>query len=347
VKILFTNNYDANAKRAEWIDGRAGAEHLWGLPELQQLGHAVDILPFAAGDVTNVSRWGSAPQQIRIIARGDYDLLYVGAHSVVNALAFMRAFGIYRRPIVAICHHGLPGGRVPALQARGFDRLIFLSREIARRTVQLHPREAEKAVVLNWGFDLQYHRAMPEPGEFLLSAGKTGRDYDTLCLALARYPVPTKIFCSADSLPCAPVPECVAITAGAYEQNAVTDSHLQDFYSQAFAVAIPLQDQPYLLGLTSLLDAMAHAKAVIVSKTPFIDIDVEAEGCGISVAPGDVDGWARAIRFLSEHPAEAQRMGRQGRALCEQCHNAKAFGAALADEIATLLQTRTSRRAVA
>lgn len=343
MKVLFTNNYDANIKQVDWSSGRAGSEHLWGLPELVAAGHAVNCLPFRAGDLASLTRCGSWPQQWRILARHDYDLLYAGAHPLVNGLALARAGGLYPKPIVAICHHGLPGGRVPALQARGFDRLIFLSTEIARQATKLHPGLKDRAVVLDWGFDLNYHRPMPEPGKYLIAAGKTGRDYDTLCLALAKAPVPTRIFCSADSAPRVAVPDGVSISAGAHNQNAVSDFEMQSWYAQSFAVAIPLQEQPYLLGLTSLLDAMVHAKAVILTRTPFIDIDVDAEGCGISVAPGDTEGWAKGIRFLQEHPGEAERMGRRGRGLCEQRYHAAAFGQALAGLLVDLAQDRDTK----
>lgn len=336
MKILFTNNYDTNIKQLDWLSGRAGSEHLWGLPELVAAGHAVAILPFQSGDLANLTRWGSWPQQRRIQARHDYDLLYAGAQPLINGLALARACGLYHKPIVAVCHHGLAGGRVPTLQAKGFDRLIFLSTQIAHQALELHPVLMDRAVVLEWGFDLHYHQPLPEPGKYLISAGKTGRDYDTLCLALAQAPVPTKIFCSADSVPRVAVPNGVSIVTGTHQQNAISDSEMQSWYAQAFAVAIPLQNQPYLLGLTSLLDAMVHAKAVILTKTPFIDIDVDAEGCGISVAPGDTRGWADAIRYLQEDIGVAEHMGRRGRELCEQRYHAAAFGQALAKLIEDL-----------
>jgi glycosyltransferase involved in cell wall biosynthesis len=230
---------------------------------------------------------------------------------------------------VAICHHGLAGGRVAARQASGFDRLIFLSGKVASETEQRHPFLRRRAVHLDWGFDLAFHKAVPGAGNYLIAAGKTGRDYDTLCLALSRVPVPAQIFCSAESAPTVPVPDGVSVIAGDHQCNAVSDLEMQDWYAQAFAVAVPLQDRHYLLGLTSVLDAMAHGKAVILTKTAYIDVDVDAEGCGISVAPGDIEGWAKAIRYLRDHPGEALHMGRRGRELSERRYNSREFSRSL------------------
>jgi glycosyltransferase involved in cell wall biosynthesis len=90
-------------------------------------------------------------------------------------------------------------------------------------------------------------------------------------------------------------------------------------YAQARAIAIPLHVRwPWPInGLQSLLDALGMGKPVILTRNPWIDIDVERLGIGIWVAPGDVAGWRRAITRLDEEPELAAEMGRRARALVD------------------------------
>ena len=50
-------------------------------------------------------------------------------------------------------------------------------------------------------------------------------------------------------------------------------------------------------------------------------MDIDGEGCGITVPYGDVEGWKRAITYMQEHPDEAAAMGRRGRRLAETTFN--------------------------
>lgn len=44
---------------------------------------------------------------------------------------------------------------------------------------------------------------------------------------------------------------------------------------------------------------------------------------GLVVDVGDVDGWCKAITYLSAHPDEAVAFGRNGRRLAETMYNEK------------------------
>ncbi len=55
----------------------------------------------------------------------------------------------------------------------------------------------------------------------------------------------------------------------------------------ASIVAVPVRDPNRLTGLTEVADALALAKPVIATRSPYFPIDIEAIGCGIWVEPGD------------------------------------------------------------
>ena len=101
-------------------------------------------------------------------------------------------------------------------------------------------------------------------------------------------------------------------------------------YRRAFAIAIPLTETEDLAGLTSLLDAMAVGKPVIMTRNKHIDLDLEKEGIGLWVKPGDLAGWQQAIAYLLAHPEEAAAMGDRGRRLCETKYNLDVFTNTLA-----------------
>jgi glycosyltransferase involved in cell wall biosynthesis len=90
-------------------------------------------------------------------------------------------------------------------------------------------------------------------------------------------------------------------------------------------VAIPYRATDVMLGLTELNDALALAKPVVMTRSPHIDVDIEAVGCGIWVDPGDLGGWRRALTRLREHPDEAQAMGAAGRRFAQESWNAQTF----------------------
>jgi glycosyltransferase involved in cell wall biosynthesis len=76
---------------------------------------------------------------------------------------------------------------------------------------------------------------------------------------------------------------------------------------------VPLEDTDFQAGITSILEAMAMAKAVVCSRTRGQTDVVIDEDNGLYVPPGDPDALRRAIERLVADPAEAQRLGANGR----------------------------------
>ncbi|HEY9551145.1 MAG TPA: glycosyltransferase, partial [Prevotella sp.] len=89
----------------------------------------------------------------------------------------------------------------------------------------------------------------------------------------------------------------------------------------AACVVICCLETKYTVGLTTVVEAMALGLPIICSRNPQIPIDVDAEGCGISVPYGDKAGWRRAIKYMLANPEEARRMGQRGRVLAERMYN--------------------------
>lgn len=122
--------------------------------------------------------------------------------------------------------------------------------------------------------------------------------------------------------------------------STLSPRRLRDLYADARFVVVPLQDLDYDAGVTAIVEAMAMAKAVIVTRTRG-QVDVLRDGeQGLYVPPEDPRAMRAAIEHLLAHPEEADRMGRAGRALIEERHTLDGYTATLtaivraADELA-------------
>jgi hypothetical protein len=80
-----------------------------------------------------------------------------------------------------------------------------------------------------------------------------------------------------------------------------------------------------------------------MTKHPLIDLDIEAEGIGKWVEPGDVDGWTDAIQFFEDHPNEVLIMGHKARSLVNQGMNSVSFANQVMDIFDNVLQTFKKR----
>lgn len=342
MKVLFVNNYDAQQIHDGWQSGKNAAHHLWGITEFRNYGINVEILPFRSdrrGQWPRLARYGDLDQELRALRHNDFDALYAAAAPIVMGLGFLRSLGLFGKPIVAIMHHPLPGGRYPTMCVRGMDGILCLNGYVEKQLRGMFPEIVEKTRVVEWGMDTDFIVPAREGGEYMLCEGKTLRDYDTLCAALQRTPAPTKIFTTEDNIP-ANAPACVDIVpaGGKHASLSEVGRRIAESYNDAFVVAVPLKSHNMQLGLTSLLAAMARAKPVIITRNVCFDIDVEKEGCGLWVEPGDADGWVCAIKRILEHPAEAVEMGRRGRRLCETRYNIKRFAAVVAGVIKSVAE---------
>ena len=77
----------------------------------------------------------------------------------------------------------------------------------------------------------------------------------------------------------------------------------------------------YTVGLTTVVEALALGIPLICTKNLQMPMDIQKEQCGITVEPGDMDGWQKAVKYITENPDVASEMGRRGRALAEQVYN--------------------------
>jgi glycosyltransferase involved in cell wall biosynthesis len=393
MKAVLVNNYDL----LEILDlleqelGNAPTQHLWGYPALAHYEIGVDILPFRGNKFLKkvgekLKLFGDLDQQFRLLLNCHrYDVIYSAHYLTTTLLSFLSILGLLKKPIVAI---GYQAPRTKSFHWRlfvktfieGNNKILCLSESLLKDLEEFGiPRQ--KLDVIEWGTDLRFYRPaewdemQPEKmsenlsdtasvERFILSPGKSYRDYPTLVKAFATLDCDLTI-CGAGQLnlkqlqrqtfgnAIEPLPDNVSIV-----QEMLDWRDFIRLYQQAYAVAIPVIEEETrfknAIGLTVLTEAMAMGKAIVMTRSDYVGVDLEREGIGLWVEQGDVDGWRRAIAHLLDNPAETREMGRRARLLAEKRFNLEQFSKKLADSLwqahnarsSAQLQTPPSRRAV-
>jgi len=117
-----------------------------------------------------------------------------------------------------------------------------------------------------------------------------------------------------------------------YISGNVIDPLARKVYQSACAV-ICCRESNYTVGLTTVVEAMALGIPIICSRNAQMPMDIEREGCGITVDYGDEKGWAWSVDYMASYPKAAALMGHKGRLLAEKYYNDRVC----AQEIAAIL----------
>jgi glycosyltransferase involved in cell wall biosynthesis len=194
--------------------------------------------------------------------------------------------------------------------------------------------------------DERFWRPSDEPTEnYVVSVGAEARDYLTLARALDGLDVTAEVAVGSSVL--RPSGDADAMFGPIIRETAeaassvklrlhqqISHRELRRLYARARLVVVPLQDVEFDAGETAITEAMAMGKAVVVTRTRG-QVDVVRNGeTGLYVAPRDPAALRGAIQHLLDNPAEAERMGRAGRALAESRHLLDGWVASVAKIVA-------------
>ncbi len=344
LRVAYVNNFPVAPARLGHRLGRYPDHHLYGSNELGAHLEVEDwTLP--APPSRRGAALGPVAAQLAVL-RSRPDLVYSANLGSSFGLALAATLPAAGRPVVSLCHDI---GRSPT-----YARALRLALRSAVATITLSARQAQVLVDLapgasisrlSWGPDLSFEpfRAVAtrtEPGDVLVSLGKTRRDTGVLLDALEALRrggmcVPA-VVCAPPGIRGVPSVEVVS-PRGAPPGEPTTYLHVMPYLRRARVVAIPLAtDAPYV-GLTELLDAMACGLPVIHTSSPHLDIDVEEIGCGLRVPPADTKAWTQAIGALMSDPEAARAMGLAGRRWLETSCNSRLFGRSVAELVARAL----------
>ena len=208
---------------------------------------------------------------------------------------------------------------------RQIDTIIFFSRQqytAARDDLRLPPA---KLVLLENGIvDTDFFRPMREPAENdrqLCAVGREHRDYPTLVAAVAALPQLTLKLDSGSPASHQADSAAPLVLPPNVESCRLPMGGVWQIYAESAVVAVPLYPNLVDAGLSTVLEAMAMAKAVVTTRSadgtyggrPIVDGET-----ALLVDIGDVDGWRAALTRLFADPALRRRLGENARRWIER-----------------------------
>lgn len=337
MKVAMIGNTNIANDVLLWKDRLSPAQYAWGATHLNKFG--IEYIPMQFIKYKMLNNFGSKiplgyflDQQVRLLINyRNYDLLFSAIYGNTGLLSLARSKGVYNKPIVILQHHMIKKGIASKNVIRSYDKILFLSSWVMSKMQKEFNLPSHKIMNIEFGVDIDFYddaarEASGVTPEFFLSAGKTFRDYDTLIAAFRRLNYPLKIYCSGNSAPkTVDIPQNVKVYYSHPYARSIQPKELLTEYINSIAVTIPLIETDYLVGLGSLLEAMAMGKAILMTRNPCIDIDIEKEGFGIWINPRDTEGWLEASQYIVENTNEARIMGEKARRLCKEKYNIHDF----------------------
>jgi hypothetical protein len=322
-RVLFVNLYGGVEIWRKVKRGDMPPHHLWGCIELARMGYEVAL----AKPLWNFSLRNAIPHDLRLLrwAREwlrPEDILYCG-HNVLFWIPLLKYCRIVRCHIVSLLY-----AREPLDFAKAHSGIIALNPLAEQHARKLAP--SAKVATLSWGADMRFFPKLPYRPDWFLSCGITRRDFVTLAAGASRCNAKLRVICPG-------IPKEISWPANVdlkdggrgwnFQKAAISyQALLHDYYGGCAGSLIILRKDnagETAVGFTNLIEAMAMARPVIVTKTGALpsEIDVESAGCGLHVPAEDPRALADAINELARDPTRAQSMGEAGRRLAENHYN--------------------------
>lgn len=340
MKVYYYHTTDIQTILGGWRQGMYPGHFLYGATHLEKHGIGVVWHKFRF--------WRRRWQQSLYVAwrvltcREHFDAVYATTFRGLEIIVFLRALGIYRKPVYVWHHQPVVTAKsqlrelVARVFYRGLDEMFFFSQKIIDDSLRSAKARRERMHVARWGADLDYYDRLlldacscPSQAAVqalddiwkrrrgFISTGKEMRDMPTLAEAFRRTEAPLDIYI------------CHAYGGTDYHQlfsrlplGGNTHVHFIEGLAHrdmslkvnaAACVVICCKETNYTVGLTTVVEALALGIPLICSRNPQMPVDIDKVGCGITVDYGDVEGWEKAIRFMADHPEQAAEMGRRGR----------------------------------
>lgn len=179
------------------------------------------------------------------------------------------------------------------------------------------PQSAVKHI--NYQADEQFFTPQPaalqEP-DLICSAGQLLRDYNTLIRATSDLPVRVRIAAGSPWIdeelrPDGSLPSNV-------DWRRYNRFDLRALYARSALAVVPIVQNDYQTGISTILEMMAMGKCVIVTRTRGQTDTIVDNETGVYVPPGDAGALRAAIERMLANPAERERIGRNARAYVEK-----------------------------
>jgi glycosyltransferase involved in cell wall biosynthesis len=186
-------------------------------------------------------------------------------------------------------------------------RIVCSSKKETAYYAEVFGWSAEKVSFVPFHTDPRYFSYINNDAEenYILSAGRSFRDYQTLILAARNISMPVVIVASKSSINQKNLSKNITIK---YD---ISLDELSKLISKAKIVVLPLQNQKISIGQSVLLQAMSMGKPVIATNTNATVDYIEHNRNGILVSPGNAEELESEIKKLEKDRDLRTRIGKQ------------------------------------
>lgn len=360
LSIYFYHTRLTRESNEAWKAHQFPGHLLYGLPLLEK--HGIHAVMHRYKAISNRLKLMLYTTWQILSCREPYQVLYGTSFRGLEGIILLRALRLYRKPIVVWHHTALRRSSHTLREAisrffyRGIDHMFLFSRKLIADSEATHKVPAEKLQLVHWGPDLDFYDHIrqhlpPQTPEGFISTGKENRDVDTLLQAFCATDESLDLYIAPANGPVnyrqAIEGFCLPPSIRVHYTEGVIPYLLAQQVATRKCIVICCLDFPYTVGLTTLVEAFALGIPVICSRNPNFEIDIDKEGIGITVPYGDVEGWIRAIRYIADHPEEAQQMGANARRLAEERFNLEIFSGEIAETLLHISGNSSKKRTFA
>jgi glycosyltransferase involved in cell wall biosynthesis len=277
------------------------------------------------------------------VRAGHYDVIFSNGENVSIPLAGLLKV-LPRRPA-----HVLIGHRLSARKKRLLLRMLHPQMDaffVYAATQQSYARDVlgipiAKLHLIPFHADTRFYHPLPDAQveRRISSAGLEWRDYPTLIEAVRGLDIEVRLAAAspwskkANETENRELPPNVKARRYDYRE-------LRDLYASSLFVVVPLYENDFQAGVTTLLEAMAMGKAVIVTRTTG-QRDVIQDGVnGIYVPPSDPAALRRAISDLLASPERAGQIGANARRTIESAMSLDLWADRIANVVRQVVRGR-------
>jgi len=175
------------------------------------------------------------------------------------------------------------------------------------------------------------------PGSYILSAGRTGRDYATLTESVKDLPLNMVIVSDYESLSMVEVPNNTRI-----EVEIPYERYLE-LLRYCWFVVVPLHKLIKSSGQVVILEAMAYGKPVIATETVGTRDYIEQDHNGILVPPYNAEALRHSIRRLMEDSTLQNTLSQNGLKAIQEKHTYEYYVTSILDVASELALARNTR----
>ncbi len=197
----------------------------------------------------------------------------------------------------------------------------LLNRSFGRKLDGVHVVEGQT--------DCNFFRPPPERPKnappLVASCGVERRDYRTMAEALEDLPIEAIVCFASPNQTSKTKHTLPARTPDNFTFEPLEFLELRDLYQRADLLVLPLLENRYSAGLTTLFEAIACGAPVVVSESPGIIQRLIDEGCVIGVPPGDHDRMRDAVKEMLDDPAAATARAASARQVILDRYSAESF----------------------